>query len=504
MSGKIFRKIQIWTLIAGVVTGALLLLGFNKVVEHTSEDEYCNKCHLHPHSTVSWKQSVHYNTASGTVVHCVECHLPPKGEGYLPNKIATGLRDIYSSVFKDSASFNWDLKSRPENAEHFTKDVSCVHCHQNLFPLAITHKGMDAHLYYEQHEGEVSCIKCHIDAGHYHEGVIHASNVNFGKGNELPDTLYLEPAALAGFTDFTETIPYSAVNFLMKAIPGGTFTMGASEDDKYAEQDELPSREVSISPFFMAEIEVSWDEYLTWYAQTASEGRTTDIGILDGVDGLSGATPPYGNPGQGWGKSKRPAITMSYYAAEKYCEWLSLVTGKKYRLPTEAEWEYAARGGTNSTYYFEGDVKDYAKVGLKSKLFGADTAVINSHAIYMTNSAGRSQLPNMVKANPFGLKNMLGNVAEFCQDIYVSDAYSKNSDPQENPIVNSGGEEYVVRGGSFLSNALDLRISDRNKTNHDDWMKTDPQIPKSLWWYSDCYHVGFRVVCEYDNQLTIK
>lgn len=504
MSAKLFRKIQIWTLVAGVVVGGLLLAGFNKVVEATSTDEFCNACHLHPHSTITWKQSVHYSTASGTIVHCVECHLPPKGEGYLPAKIVTGLRDVYGAVFKDSASLNWDLKSRPENAVHFTKDVSCVHCHTNLFPLAITHEGMDAHLYYEQQKGEVACIKCHIDAGHYHEGLVHAPNENFGTDNKLPDTLYLAPAAVTEFEDFTETIPYSAVDFKMKAIPGGTFKMGASKDDKFAEADESPVREVTLDPFFMGEVEVTWDEFLTWYTQTSAEGRTTDIGVLEGVDGLSGATPPYGNPDQGWGKSKRPAITMTFYAAEKYCEWLSIVTGKKYRLPTEAEWEYAARGGTNSTFFFEGNVKDYAAVGLKAKLFGIDTSVISSYAVYIENSAGKSQYPDVVRANPFGLKNMLGNVAEFCLDNYDAEAYQKYPGPLSNPLVTSGGTERVVRGGSFLSNAVELRISDRNRTNHDAWMKTDPQIPKSLWWYSDCYHVGFRVVCETDNLLTTK
>jgi formylglycine-generating enzyme required for sulfatase activity len=280
--------------------------------------------------------------------------------------------------------------------------------------------------------------------------------------------------------------------------------MGAEPGDKYAEKDEFPAREVTISPFFMAEIEVSWDEFLSWYTQTSAEGRTTDIGVLQGVDGLSGATPPYGNPDQGWGRNKRPAITMTYYAAEKYCEWLSLVCGKKYRLPTEAEWEYAARGGTDGPYFFEGSIKDYAEIGLKSKLFGVDTSIINSYVIYQENSGGRSQLSNRVKPNPFGLKNMLGNVAEFCKDYYLEDAYSKYSDPVTNPEVREGEKEHVIRGGSFLSNALELRISDRNKTNHDNWMKTDPQIPKSLWWYSDCYHVGFRVVCEFDDQLTTK
>jgi len=504
MSGKFFRRIQIWTLVAGIVAGGVLLAGFNKVVEVTSTDEFCNKCHIHPHSTTTWKQSVHYKTASGTIVHCVECHLPPKGEGYLPAKVVTGLRDVYGTIFKDTADFNWEMKSRPEHAVHFTKDVSCVHCHQNLYPLEISHEGMDAHLYYEQQEGAVACIKCHIDAGHYNPDVSHAANVDFGTNVSLPDTLYTEPTKITTFEDFTEQIPLSAVSFNMKAIPGGTFTMGADNNDKYAQPDEKPAREVTLEPFFIGEIEVTWEEFLTWYAQTSGEGRTTDIGMLEGVDGLSGATPPYGNPDQGWGKGKRPAITMTYYAAEKYCEWLSIVTGKKYRLPTEAEWEYAARGGTTGPYFFGGEVKDYADMGLRAKLFGIDTSVINTYVIYAENSDGRSQLPRRVGENPFGLKNMLGNVSEFCQDIYIADAYGKFPGPIEHPLVTTGGEEHVVRGGSFLSNAVELRVTDRNMTNHDSWLRTDPQIPKSIWWYSDCYHVGFRVVCEADQLLTTK
>jgi formylglycine-generating enzyme len=498
MSGKLFRRIQLWTLIAGICMGALLLIGFNRVVEVTSTDEFCNRCHFHPHSYDTWKQSVHYMTPSGTIVHCVDCHLPPKGQGHLPAKVVTGLRDVYGAIFKNPEDFNWELKSRPENAVHFTTDISCIHCHVNLYPLELTHEGMDAHLYYERQAGEVSCIKCHIDAGHYHEGILHAANVGFGTGDQLPDTLYTAPAEVTAFGDFTETIPYSAVSFTMRAIPGGSFLMGAGAGDRFAEPDELPSREVTVSPFFMGETEVTWDEFLVWYSQTSGEGRTTDVGMREGIDGLSGATPPYGNPDQGWGKGRRPAITMTWYAAEKYCEWLSVVTGKRYRLPTEAEWEYAARGGAEGPYFFGGEVKDYAEVGLRAKLLGVDTAVISSYAVYIQNSGGRTQLPDAVRANPFGLKNMLGNVAEFCMDIYVEDAYSRVPGPVTDPLVTEGGEERVVRGGSFLSNAVELRVSDRSSTSHDAWMKTDPQIPKSLWWYSDCDHVGFRVVCEYD------
>jgi formylglycine-generating enzyme required for sulfatase activity len=419
--------------------------------------------------------------------------------GHIPAKIRTGLRDIYGAVFKDSSDMNWDLKSRPEHAVKYAEDKSCVYCHQELFPLELSHEGMDAHLYYDRQQGAVACIKCHIDAGHYQEGVLHAANVRFGETEELPDTLYMEPEEVKGFTDYSEKIPGSPVSFNMIAVPGGTFTMGAVEGDRFAEPDEYPAREVTVDSFFMAEIEVTWNEYLAWYSQTASEGRTTDIGMLEGIDGLTGATPPYGNPDQGWGKGKRPAITMTHYAAEKYCEWLSVVTGKLYRLPTEAEWEYAARGGTSGIYFFGGTPRDYAEIGLKRKLFGVDTSVINSYTIYAENSGGRSQLPSRVKANPFGLKNMLGNVAEFCADTYREDAYLAFPGPATNPLVEQSSGEHVIRGGSFRSPAIKLRLSDRESTDHDAWLKTDPQFPKSLWWYSDCYDVGFRVVRTYHS-----
>ena len=92
---------------------------------------------------------------------------------------------------------------------------------------------------------------------------------------------------------------------------------------------------------------------------------------------------------------------------------------------------------------------------------------------------------------------MLGNVKEFCGDWYASDAYKKLS--RNDPRGPLQGKEYVVRGGSFQSDAEDIRISSRDHTRTKQWLMTDPQIPKSLWWYSDCADVGFRVVCELDS-----
>jgi len=118
--------------------------------------------------------------------------------------------------------------------------------------------------------------------------------------------------------------------------------------------------------------------------------------------------------------------------------------------------------------------------------------------IYKGNSMAKTQQPASVKANPFGLKNMLGNVAEFCSDWYSPDTYSNLTDGIKDPKGPASGTERVIRGGSFKSDPTEVRCAARDFTQDEAWMKTDPQIPKSVWWYSDCNMVGFRVVCESD------
>ncbi len=106
----------------------------------------------------------------------------------------------------------------------------------------------------------------------------------------------------------------------------------------------------------------------------------------------------------------------------------------------------------------------------------------------------------MVQPNPFGLKNMLGNVMEYCADRYDPEAYSKTGTSVTDPLVTEGAE-WVVRGGNYASDAADLRSAARGSTHHENWLKTDPQQPKSIWWYSDMRGIGFRVVCEPDPKL---
>jgi formylglycine-generating enzyme required for sulfatase activity len=288
----------------------------------------------------------------------------------------------------------------------------------------------------------------------------------------------------------------------MIAVPGGTFIIGSPETEDYRSKDEGPQCEITLSPFWMEKHEVTWDEYEAFYRETRVEGRSDDqykfVNSVKQIDGETGPTPAYGNPDQGWGKGQRPAITMTHYAATKYCEWLSKKTGKRYRLPTEAEWEYAARGKSEGAYYFQGTPSQYSQERIWNKIFGIDTTQINKYCIYEVTSGGKTQIPSRVQPNPFGLLNMLGNVKEFCIDWYAADTYNSYSDSAQvkDPRGPQPGEEHVVRGGSYMSDADAIRIANRDYTRTERWLKTDPQIPKSLWWYSDCADVGFRVVCE--------
>ena len=467
-------SVYIVFLIGAVVTFLFFFAG-NKIEIYTSSDSYCMSCHVHTSADMSWKQSVHHYNPSGVVIHCVDCHLPPKGEGYWPAKIKHGAKDIYGKHFKDPTELDWEDKSKIENAVIFTYEESCIKCHQNLFSKDLSKDGEDAHLHYQQEQDKMHCINCHIDVGHYDENRKHAKNIGFAlTPSEKNLKKYKEAAKVNKFENFTEQVPETSVSFEMIAVKGGEFEMG-SPDEK-----NDPLNKVQIKNFWIGKTEVSWNEFLAFFRATESEGRKEAENSLVNlkVDAISGPTPPWGAPDQGWGKDKRPAITMSHHAAEVYCKWLSQITGKKYRLPTEAEWEYACRGGTKGDYFFNGEPDDFGKKGFIGSFFGNENTLIDSFVIYVNNSHNKTLEPIAVKGNPLGIKHMLGNVSEFCSDI------------------SDDGTEHIIRGGSFNDKAKDVRCASKEYTKTTQWMVTDPQMPKSIWWYSDCNHVGFRVVCE--------
>jgi formylglycine-generating enzyme len=494
------RSTKFWLIIAGFLIGLIFLKSGKAVVNYTSSDKYCVSCHIHPMADQSWKLSAHYNNRTGNIVHCVDCHLPPEGPGYLFAKAKHGFKDVYGYFFKDSAKINWEEKKLPEIARTFVYEKSCKECHQNLFPVKLSLDGGNAHLLYTTSKEPLSCINCHLNVGHFDKNALHAHNTSFGVNVTVNQANYTEPARVEKFENFKEKIPGSNVSFDMVAIPAGQFRMGSPDNEPLRKKDEGPLRKVSLSKFWIGKTEVTWDEYMAFFRATGSQGRTEGQVVTNkNVDAISGATPPWGAPDQGWGKGSRPAITMTWHAADVYCKWLSKVTGKKYRLPTEAEWEYACRGGTETPYFFAGNPKKFTSSGLLKKIFGSDTALIASRVVYKVNSNSKTKEPQSVLANPFGLKNMLGNVAEFCLDFYSSDTYKADSTLALNPGGPASGQEHVIRGGSFKSDASDVRCASRDFTKTKAWLVTDPQMPKSIWWYSDCIDVGFRVVCEADS-----
>ena len=126
-TGDFFRRHLLLVLFISFSVGILAMVSVNRAIEYTSSDEYCASCHVHPHVFPSWKLSTHINNKTGIKVHCVECHLPPKGEGYMMEKARLGIKDIYGFLFKDSAEFNWEMKSELEHAVKYIPNESCKH-----------------------------------------------------------------------------------------------------------------------------------------------------------------------------------------------------------------------------------------------------------------------------------------------------------------------------------------------------------------------------------------
>ena len=508
------KKQNLWVIagLGGLFLGILGMLCLDEAMTRTSTNEYCMSCHFHEQADADWKKSEHFNSRSGVVTDCAACHLPPKEDGaikYMMAKARIGAKDIWAKMTKSPDEIDWAAKRELGHAQKIVYNSSCVKCHANLFPEGISDDGITAHLYYEENAEKLNlqCISCHLNTGHFMPGYQHKKlegKIETGLG-----IVYETAAEVTAFEDFTETVPGTGASLRMVAVPGGEFLLGSPESEPLRGEDEGPQKRVRISPFFMGEVEVTWNQYWSFYNETMSEGRTPPETVYANntrpdLDAVTGPTPPFGYPDQGWGMGDRPAITMTHYAAETFCQWLSLKTGRRYRLPTEAEWEYAARGGTVTPYFFEGDPRRLSATTFRAKFFRPDTAMIARYVIYDGNSLGKTAEPSAVKANPFGLKNMLGNVMEYCSDWYAADAYAGIADGAVDPKGPADGTEHVVRGGTFADDAASVRSSSRSHTFHDDWLRTDPQNPKSIWWYSDIRSVGFRVVCEVPEGIEIQ
>jgi formylglycine-generating enzyme required for sulfatase activity len=291
--------------------------------------------------------------------------------------------------------------------------------------------------------------------------------------------------------NYTETIPDTKVSFDMVAIPGGTFVMGSPANEPGRSDDEGPAHQVRIAPFWMERTEVTWDEYDAFAFATSLAGAGRSSGTAappSGADAITRPTPPYGDESFGFGKGRQPVINVQYHGAMEYCRWLSAKTGRTYRLPTEAEWEYAARAGSTGAY-----------------AFGADLAKLDENAWSSRNSGSRPHPVGGKAANPWGLHDMHGNVAEWVIDQYDPRQYARVAPLTLGPVLLPADRRYpyVVRGGSWDDPAPRLRSAARRGSS-EEWNRRDPQSPQSIWWHTDAAFVGFRVVRAVEEQENLK
>jgi formylglycine-generating enzyme required for sulfatase activity len=287
----------------------------------------------------------------------------------------------------------------------------------------------------------------------------------------------LLPTALTSFAQDNSFAPYetripgSAISFKMVPVPAGTFLMGSAEKEAGRKPDEGPQKKVKLAGFWMGRCEVTYDEFLLFF-NDENTSRNSE------VDAVTRPTPQYIDLSWGMGKQGGfPVNSMSQYTALMYCRWLYKKTGVFYRLPTEAEWEYAARAGTTTTYYFGDDAKQ-----------------LKDYAWFSVNSKNKYQKVGLKKPNAWDLCDMLGNVAEWTLDQYEEKYFDKITEGATGPIFMSE-DTYpkTVKGGGYLDKPEALRAASRNRSEPS-WNRRDPQIPKSKWWLTDAMAVGFRVV----------
>ena len=285
--------------------------------------------------------------------------------------------------------------------------------------------------------------------------------------------------------NFTQKIEGSSVAFDMIAIPGGKFKMGTPDSEAGRKDDEGPQHEVELAPFHMGKTEVTWDEFDQYWKVEGQPMARPDETDARKADAITRPTPPYADETFGHGREGNPVICITHHTAMEYCRWLSRKTGRWYRLPTEAEWEYACRAGTASAYSY-----------------GDDASQLGEYAWFAGNAEELAHPVGKKKANPWGLHDMHGNACEWCLDHYEKDIYTKLAGKLSlRPVVLPTEKRFshVARGGSWADPAPMLRSGARRGSDKT-WIKLDPQRPQSIWWLTSAEFVGFRVVSPVKEQ----
>ena len=293
---------------------------------------------------------------------------------------------------------------------------------------------------------------------------------------------------------YTETVTSRSgenISFEMVPVPGGTFVMGSPKGEPGRKNDEGPQHEVRLYPFYLCTTETTLELFLAYYQETMSakedfieveQAKKDAEQSKNDVDAITGPTPVYGDLTMGYGV-KHPAMGMTWHNAMTVCRWLSKKTGRKYRLPTEAEWEYACRAGTTNVFGF-----------------GNAPNRLADFAWYEDNSDGETNEVAKNKPNAWGLYDMSGNVCEWVYDFYSPTAYKEaaGKTPAINPKGPKTGKVHVARGGDYSSSIEELRCAAR-AFEEEWWRSGDPQFPKSKWWLPEMDFIGFRIARSIDT-----
>jgi formylglycine-generating enzyme required for sulfatase activity len=246
----------------------------------------------------------------------------------------------------------------------------------------------------------------------------------------------------------------------MVAIPGGTFTMGSPKSEEGNYHDERPQHHVTVSPFFMG-------KYPVTQGQWRAIASRADLKVNLDLD----PEPSYfKEPYQDIDRWQRPVENVNWYAAVEFCERLSKLTGRNYRLPSEAEWEYACRAGTTTPFYFGETITPKL-----ANYYGDYTYGDGPIGECRNQTTPVGQFP----PNAFGLYDMHGNVLEWCADEWHSDYQYA---PTDGSIwLNGNKYQSPLRGGSWANGPINCRAAIRNFY---------------LWRDDHYFMIGFRLVCD--------
>jgi formylglycine-generating enzyme len=300
-----------------------------------------------------------------------------------------------------------------------------------------------------------------------------------GISKTKPDSGISVPIDGGFMVPYSETIPGTKVTFEMIPIPGGKFKLGSPGSETGRSEDEGPQVEVEVAPFWMAKNELTWAEYKVYMSlyqifKRLHSGNIRKVNESNLADAITAPTPLYesGHTFEFGEDPQQPAVTMTQYSAKQYTKLLSGMTGIQYRLPSEAEWEYAARGGSQTAYSF-----------------GDDESQLADFACFEGSNTGGPSKVGQKKPNAFGLHDMHGNVWEWTIDAYTDDGFTSIG---AGPVSVEKAIQWptsayprCVRGGGWQDPADRCRSAARMGTEDVVWKDKDPNEPLSPWWYTD-------------------